>query len=140
MGYPLPAGMQLHVVAGRGSLPPHYSTLPRIGSSTNAPTNATNTSTLPKPSMFAQYSVDKTANVKFTERGVPEGAASVQQTDTNVMLSPTAQPPTASVGTTAAGTTSAVPVPVPPPPASGAAVGNPMPAQGQGAVFYAMNV
>lgn len=75
MGYPLP-GMQLHVVAGRGNA---------IGAQ-----------------QYAQYARHQGAQrnyaylpekpvVKFTERGVPEGAAaSVTQSDANnSLLSPT---------------------------------------------------
>ncbi|XP_062715996.1 uncharacterized protein LOC109426211 isoform X3 [Aedes albopictus] len=142
VGYPLP-GMQLHVVAGRGALPPHYSTLPRLGSSSNTSTVATATSGGPipnpaqgKPPAYTQYPVDK-GGVKFTERGAPEGAASVQPNDVNSLLSPTSQghgPPTAaSVG---------------PPASAASAVATAQQQQqqstaagpGQGAVFYAMNV
>ncbi|XP_037041361.1 uncharacterized protein LOC119078050 isoform X3 [Bradysia coprophila] len=74
MGYPLP-GMQLHVVAGRGNA---------IGAQ-----------------QYAQYARHQGAQrnyaylpekpaVKFTERGVPEGAASVTQSDANNgLMSPT---------------------------------------------------
>lgn len=75
MGYPLP-GMQLHVVAGRGNA---------VGAQ-----------------QYAQYARHQGAQrnyaylppekpvVKFTERGVPEGAASVPQTDANnSLMSPT---------------------------------------------------
>ncbi|XP_058822699.1 uncharacterized protein LOC131684135 isoform X2 [Topomyia yanbarensis] len=134
VGYPLP-GMQLHVVAGRGTLPPHYSTLPRLGSSSNAGTTAAAAVTGPnapqgKPPAYTQYPVDK-GGVKFSERGAPEGAASVQPTDANTLLSPTTQghgPPTAP--------TSAASVM----PAGGAPNGASSATQSQGAVFYAMNV
>ena len=73
--------MQLHVVAGRGvpAATPHYATLPRQAM------NAGHQQ--PKYS----FAVDK-ANMKFQERGVPEGAASVQQTQDS-MMSPTCQDP-----------------------------------------------
>uniref|UniRef100_A0A182LZI7 Uncharacterized protein n=1 Tax=Anopheles culicifacies TaxID=139723 RepID=A0A182LZI7_9DIPT len=127
VGYPLP-GMQLHVVAAgaRGGLPPHYSTLPRLGTNT-APVNAA-TGTGPssqtaqppppqgKPPAYSQYPSDGKPGVKFTERGAPEGAASVQPSDANQLLSPTGQghgPPgmpsnMANSATTTAGTTAAV--------------------------------
>lgn len=74
MGYPLP-GMQLHVVAGQANA---------IGAQ-----------------QYAQYARHQGAQrnyayipekpvVKFTERGVPEGAASVTQSDANnSLMSPT---------------------------------------------------
>ncbi|XP_055548546.1 uncharacterized protein LOC129732077 isoform X2 [Wyeomyia smithii] len=135
VGYPLP-GMQLHVVAGRGTLPPHYSTLPRLGSSSNPTTSAAvaavtgpNVSAPQgKPPAYSQYPVEK-AGVKFTERGAPEGAASVQPADAGSLLSPSSQghgPPTAA--STGPMTSSS----------GSAATGSN--AQGQGAVFYAMNV
>ncbi|XP_055634479.1 uncharacterized protein LOC129774670 isoform X2 [Toxorhynchites rutilus septentrionalis] len=136
VGYPLP-GMQLHVVAGRGALPPHYSTLPRLGSGSNAATAvSTPNVTQGKPPAYSQYPMEKNG-VKFTERGAPEGAASVQPNDSNSLLSPTSQghgPPTAaSVGPPVSMTMS-----------TGGAGATPnvggSTAQGQGAVFYAMNV
>ncbi|XP_053691183.1 uncharacterized protein LOC128739710 [Sabethes cyaneus] len=133
VGYPLP-GMQLHVVAGRGALPPHYSTLPRLGTSANPATSSAvaavtgpNTNAPQgKPPAYSQYPVEK-GGVKFTERGAPEGAASVQPADAGNLLSPTSQghgPPTAGpAGPTAS--------------SAGASTGSGT--QGQGAVFYAMN-
>ncbi|XP_039430828.1 uncharacterized protein LOC120413919 isoform X2 [Culex pipiens pallens] len=150
VGYPLP-GMQLHVVAGRGALPPHYSTLPRLGSSSSssgtsgsiaAATSAASTNSGPpplpppqgKPPAYSQYASQQPPPlqekppglVKFTgERGAPEGAASVQPADAASMLSPTSAghgPPTLGAGASSAQG------------GAGAA-----PSQ-QGAVFYAMNV
>ncbi|XP_021705172.1 uncharacterized protein LOC5567265 isoform X3 [Aedes aegypti] len=138
VGYPLP-GMQLHVVAGRGALPPHYSTLPRLGSSSsassvaNAPTGTIPNASQGKPPAYTQYPVDK-GGVKFTERGAPEGAASVQPSDVNSLLSPTSQghgPPTQAVGPPASSANAIQ---------SGGNTAQNTAAQGQGAVFYAMNV
>lgn len=136
MGYPLP-GMQLHVVAGRGALPPHYSTLPRLGSGSNvaAAVSAPNVAQ-GKPPAYSQYPMEKNG-VKFTERGAPEGAASVQPNDTNSLLSPTSQghgPPSAI--------TAGPPVSMAMPTSGACATPNTggSTAQGQGAVFYAMNV
>uniref|UniRef100_A0A182QE94 Uncharacterized protein n=1 Tax=Anopheles farauti TaxID=69004 RepID=A0A182QE94_9DIPT len=167
VGYPLP-GMQLHVVAAgaRAGLPPHYSTLPRLGTNTapvNAATGTGTTSQAPtaappppqgKPPAYSQYPTDGKPGVKFTERGAPEGAASVQPSDANQLLSPTGQghgPPGMPTGlgssaTTTAGTTAAaVPAGMNPGPgqqgglvASSGAGGTQQAAQG--AVFYAMNV
>lgn len=75
MGYPLP-GMQLHVVAGRGNAigAQQYAQYARHqGAQRN----------------YAYLPAEKPA-VKFTERGVPEGAASVTQSDANNgLMSPT---------------------------------------------------
>uniref|UniRef100_A0A182P6R1 Uncharacterized protein n=1 Tax=Anopheles epiroticus TaxID=199890 RepID=A0A182P6R1_9DIPT len=171
VGYPLP-GMQLHVVAAgaRAGLPPHYSTLPRLGTNT-APVNASTGTGPPaqtgaappppqgKPPAYSQYPSDgKPGVVKFTERGAPEGAASVQPSDANQLLSPTGQghgPPgmatsmaSASSATTTAGTTAgAVQSGV-----GGGSQGGVGTTSGQtnavqqqqqsqqGAVFYAMNI
>lgn len=131
--------MQLHVVAGRGALPPHYSTLPRLGSSSsassvaNAPTGTIPNASQGKPPAYTQYPVDK-GGVKFTERGAPEGAASVQPSDVNSLLSPTSQghgPPTQAVGPPASSANAIQ---------SGGNTAQNTAAQGQGAVFYAMNV
>lgn len=67
VGYALP-GMQLHVVAPSS----HYASLPRVNNG-------------PKNMQFS--SMDQPMNSKFIERGVPEGAASIQSND--VALSPT---------------------------------------------------
>uniref|UniRef100_A0A182JME2 Uncharacterized protein n=1 Tax=Anopheles atroparvus TaxID=41427 RepID=A0A182JME2_ANOAO len=179
VGYPLP-GMQLHVVAAgaRTGLPPHYSTLPRLGTNA-APVNAaTGTSGGPvgsgqsggappplppqgKPPAYSQYpgTVDGKPGVKFTERGAPEGAASVQPSDASQLLSPTGQghgPPgmpssASSSATTTAGTTAVGSVAGPGGQGQGGATGVVQSGQGQGqmqqqqqqqggAVFYAMNV
>lgn len=98
VGYPLP-GMQLHVVAGRGATPQYAS--------------------LPRPAKNYSFSAMDNNGVKFTERGVPEGAASVTQNDCNngSIVSPTSgqMPPTSNQQSVQTG-------------------------QQSGAVFYAMNV
>lgn len=73
MGYPLP-GMQLHVVAAAG--------------------HAQNYAQFARQQQLASvrpgygYVGEKPA-VKYTERGAPEGAASVTQSDCNALVSPT---------------------------------------------------
>lgn len=164
--------MQLHVVAAgaRAGLPPHYSTLPRLGTNT-APVNAStgtgpSTQAAPpppqgKPPAYSQYPSDgKPGVVKFTERGAPEGAASVQPSDATQLLSPTGQghgPPgmptsmaSSSSATTTAGTTAGAVSSGVSGAQSGGVVavgsqsGGSMPnasqQPSQGAVFYAMNV
>lgn len=173
--------MQLHVVAAgaRAGLPPHYSTLPRLGTNT-APVNAgtgTNNVGQPgaapplppqgKPPAYSQYpgtADGKPGQVKFTERGAPEGAASVQPSDAaNQLLSPTGQghgppgmpPGVSSSATTTAGTTASAAVVaqgtqgaqatgVVQSAGTGTGSGQVQQQQqqqcAQGAVFYAMNV
>lgn len=82
--------MQLHVVSGRG-VAPHYSTLPRIGSPSNL-AFATGGGEQQTQLQQQQQHQQSTNATKFTERGAPEGAASVQPSD--VALSPTNQNPT----------------------------------------------
>lgn len=73
MGYPLP-GMQLHVVSGANAQ--HYATFARQQQLTASV----------RPGYG--YVGDKPA-AKYTERGAPEGAASVTQSDCNALVSPT---------------------------------------------------
>lgn len=104
MGYPLP-GMQLHVVAGRGAV-------------AGAQQYAQYVRHQPATRNYAYPATEKQA-VKFTERGAPEGAASVSQTDT--LMSPVSQQGTHNglqMTNSSASSASA----------------------GGGAVFYAMNV
>uniref|UniRef100_A0A182NLD9 Uncharacterized protein n=1 Tax=Anopheles dirus TaxID=7168 RepID=A0A182NLD9_9DIPT len=171
VGYPLP-GMQLHVVAAgaRAGLPPHYSTLPRLGTNTTPVNAATGTGTTSqaqtappppqgKPPAYSQYPSDGKPGVKFTERGAPEGAASVQPSDASQLLSPTGQghgPPgmqtgLASSATTTAGTTAAASMSaagvnqgqqggVVAASGAGGSMSSASQQASQGAVFYAMNV
>lgn len=74
MGYPLP-GMQLHVVAGRG------------GNAVGAQQYAQYARHQGAQRNYAYLPPEKPV-AKFTERGVPEGAASVTQSD-NSLMSPT---------------------------------------------------
>lgn len=74
IGYPLP-GMQLHVVTGNAGQ--HYA---QYTTRQQAQLNASQGRT----SGYA-YGSDKPA-VKYTERGAPEGAASVSQSDCNAMI------------------------------------------------------
>lgn len=90
MGFPLP-GMQLHVVAGRGSatttttttgeMHPNYATLPRLrplnGNYAYVGGNAGG-----NPGVQTLSGENKADALKFLERGAPEGAAaSVQSID-----------------------------------------------------------
>ena len=143
MGYPLP-GMQLHVVAGRTAAAAAATTAAGAhqyaqyarhqGAARNFAYPAIEKQPAPPPPPHQ-------LTAKFTERGVPEGAASVTQSDCTKIVSPTApgqQQPTmqshpqqqqqqhqqlasSATTTTSTSTTAAT-------------------AQGGGAVFYAMNV
>lgn len=76
MGYPLP-GMQLHVVAGRGNAIGTQQQYAHYARHQGAHRN------------YAYLPPEKPV-VKFTERGVPEGAAAVTQSDANnSLMSPT---------------------------------------------------
>lgn len=70
--------MQLHVVAGRGTTTAHTAThhFAQYTRHQHAPRN------------FAYGPPGDPAAIKFSERGVPEGAASVQLVDNNTMISP----------------------------------------------------
>jgi hypothetical protein len=126
VGYPLP-GMAVHLVAGRGVAqpPPHYATLPRLQG---------------PPKNYAYATMDK-GNVKFSERGAPEGAASsTPQNDCNnyKLMSPTGAMPTPQMG---------VPMQQQQQPQQQTVMSSPpqqqqpqQQQQQQGAVFYAMNV
>lgn len=74
MGYPLP-GMQLHVVAGHAT-------------AQNYAQFARQQQQLASVRPGYGYVGEKPA-VKYTERGAPEGAASVTQSDCNALVSPT---------------------------------------------------
>lgn len=105
MGYPLP-GMQLHVVAGRGA-------------TAGTQQYAQYVRHQPATRNYAYPATEKQQAVKFTERGVPEGAASVSQSDT--IMSPVNQQGTQHNSLQMATSTAAS-------------------ASSGGAVFYAMNV
>lgn len=118
IGYPLP-GMQLHVVSGQPTQPTYaqYATTTRQATQLNAS---------PRPQYGYIQENQVPAAVKYTERGAPEGAASVTQSDCNSLM-PSATnnvqgnvPVTSTTNNTQTSNTSTT-------------------AQ-QGAVFYAMNV
>lgn len=102
MGYPLP-GMQLHVVAGHANAQ-QYAQFARQQQLTAGV----------RPGYG--YVGEKPA-VKYTERGAPEGAASVTQTDCSALVSPTSAAQNNATNTSQATTTTTAP-----------------------GVFYAMNV
>lgn len=82
IGYPLP-GMQLHVVTGNGNQPAayaQYATTTRQQTQMNAAT--------PRPTYGYIQENQVPAVVKYTERGAPEGAASISQTDSNAVMQP----------------------------------------------------
>lgn len=81
-----------------------------------------------------QLSTDVNSGVKFTERGVPEGAASVSQTDGHPMMSPTANAQNCNAAINITGGSNV---------GGGGGGGAGMQPTGgtpPGAVFYAMNV
>lgn len=82
IGYPLP-GMQLHVVTGNGNgnqpaAYAQYATTTRQQTQMNAAT--------PRPTYGYIQENQVPAAVKYTERGAPEGAASISQTDSNAVM------------------------------------------------------
>lgn len=102
MGYPLP-GMQLHVVSGHANAQ-QYAQFARQQQLT----------TSVRPGYG--YVGEKPA-AKYSERGAPEGAASVTQADCNALVSPTSAAQNNGVNASQATTTTTAP-----------------------GVFYAMNV
>lgn len=124
IGYPLP-GMQLHVVTGNGNQPAYaqYATTTRQQTQVNA---------TPRPTYGYIQENQVPAAVKYTERGAPEGAASISQSDCNALM----QQPAAVVAPANAGQNN-VPVTST---ANTTQTSNTSTTAQQGAVFYAMNV
>lgn len=136
IGYPLP-GMQLHVVTGNGNgnQPAAYA---QYATTTRQQTQM-NTAT-PRPTYGYIQESQVPAAVKYTERGAPEGAASISQTDSNAVMQSQSVPNHNNINNNnnVQGNNSIV--------ATTSASNNTQTsntsttAQQQGAVFYAMNV
>lgn len=96
MGYPLP-GMQLHVVAGHGNPNQHYAHFARHQQHQTQDQHQHQHQQQQQQQQHQTqqqlhagrigygYATEKPA-VKYTERGVPEGAASVSQSDCNTLI------------------------------------------------------
>lgn len=112
IGYPLP-GMQLHVVSGQTNQPyAQYATQAQQHAQLSAG----------RPGYGYIHEQPGQAAIKYSERGVPEGAASVSQSDCNPNLQQQNQ------GQIASST------------ANHTQTSNTSTTAQQGAVFYAMNV
>lgn len=118
IGYPLP-GMQLHVVTGNANQPAYaqYATTTRQQTQMNAAQR-------PQYGYIQENQVP--AAVKYSERGAPEGAASITQSDCNSIMQPTTNNVQGNVPVTSA--------------ANNTQTSNTSTTAQQGAVFYAMNV
>lgn len=112
--------MQLHVVAGNANQPAYaqYATTTRQQTQMNA---------TPRPTYGYIQENQVPAAVKYTERGAPEGAASITQSDCNTLMQ---QPLTNNVQGNVPVTSTA----------NNTQTSNTSTTAQQGAVFYAMNV
>lgn len=134
IGYPLP-GMQLHVVTGNGNgnqpaAYAQYATTTRQQTQMNAAT--------PRPTYGYIQENQVPAAVKYTERGAPEGAASISQTDSNaVMQSQSVPNHNNNNNNNVQGSNSVV---VTTSASNNTQTSNTSTTAQQGAVFYAMNV
>lgn len=116
IGYPLP-GMQLHVVSQNTNQPyAQYATAARQQVQMNAN----------RPGYGYIQEASGQQAIKYSERGVPEGAASVTQSDCNSLMS---NPNLQQIGGQMVSST-----------ANNTQTSNTSTTAQQGAVFYAMNV
>lgn len=124
--------MQLHVVTGNGNQPAaayaQYATTTRQQTQMNAAN--------PRPTYGYIQENQVPAAVKYTERGAPEGAASISQTDSNAVMQPQSATNNNNnnnvQGNNAATATSSA--------SNNTQTANTSTTAQQGAVFYAMNV